>query len=146
MADTTWDIDGITANGLIGSQPALTLGESATYSFRFSPDPGLTDHLTRVSNIKAYQRHAGAAAVWKTIDGDVRFKEQQSGTPDLVVKIEPAAGTVSTQAIWGLVMGLDIQEDSTPQEKVVVNLDVIYLGDLSEYATEADLRNSLETA
>lgn len=139
-----WQIDGITANSLVGSQPTLKLGEEAEYVFRFAEDPRLRDHITRAEEVKQYLPYSGAAAVWKTAVGEVRFREQNTSNPDLVVPIEAPSGSQGTQSIWGLVMGGSIEEDNNPEQQVVLSLSVVYLADFGAYATESDLRSALE--
>lgn len=138
---TRWSIDGTVANALIGSQPALNLGETVSYEFEFHPVSDLPDHITRVSNFDSVRKQAGRAVILDLLDGGVRYKPQTQ--TDLLVSVEPGADVQGAEAIWGVIMGHSIS-DNTPQETIRLTLEIAYLADYSEYPDKLSVSNALK--
>jgi hypothetical protein len=123
-----------------------TLGETESQTLVFRPAGRATGHETRAETVQAYLAHAGVATVSRTNDGGVYYDEPSypaSAPNSLVVKLAPSPAQTDTQfeGIWGLVTG-----GSAPNRlanRIVLDLELAYLGDASDYADRAAVETAL---
>ena len=138
----TTDAAEIVVSSLLDSQPAPTTGKTGTWSLKFHPDSRTPGHVERYEQLMAYKDYAGAYASDLTGAFEPFYVEQHGGA-SLLVALEPPAWDETGRGAWGLIDAID---DSTevPEKQCLVDLDMLYLADRSEYDTHEDVRSALE--
>lgn len=144
MADTTWTVAGTDIDGVATTDPSEQRGEEMTLTCAFdvNSESG-TARDTRYDAVKDYLAYAHTVTWGVDEPGDVWFRlKTNSNDPadSHVVKVEPGPD-VDVNAFWGLVIGGDPQTDG-PWSTKLLELDVVYLAPLSDYAD----RDAVETA
>lgn len=143
MARPNWTVNGTETNGLAGSQPTLTPGDSGDFTFGFYSKVGEpTTHVDRYEMVLSYGEFAGQYDTYETIHGDLHWRESRSGTSQLV-RISPPSDSPTGRGLWGLVESI---EDATTlsQARCELTLSIIKIADERDFATEADIRAARE--
>lgn len=148
---TVWRIDPadsetIEISILLDSQPAPKRGDTGTWSCKLVPDGQPEPHVSRYERLVAYQDYASQYALHEPMGGGVRYTETHDGQPpggSLLVALRPADWDRTGRGIWGLIAGID---DSTevPEKQCLVDVELVYLAPLGEYADVAAVRDALE--
>lgn len=136
--DVRWTVNGIETEGLVGSHPVITPGETATFTFRLTDQAAyesLQDSLT----------DAGAAAYGTDVNGDPWYMEQHTTQDTLLVEILPGPDSVAARGVWGILIGGD-DNTTTPQQEQVISYEVFVLSDSDSFTTEADVEAAFKVS
>jgi len=142
----TIQFDGITVDELRSPIPDRVLGKEQTLSLGFRPAGRATGFEQRYLSVREYGEYAGTADVGRLNGGGIYVRESVAASApvaSLVVPIEPVPSDSGGpfEGIWGLVTGMT--DGNRLPNRFVLDVDVTYLGDRSEYADRAALKTAL---
>jgi hypothetical protein len=142
--DSTVIVDGVTT-----PPPPRTLGETVAAQLRFSYHNRTTSYTDRFLAVRDYERYAGRANYGAAHEGDVWYQERLPGSASVnsnvveIVPIPEAAGGVF-EGFWGLIVAMD--EENMLQNNLGLELELVYLGDASDYADRSAVESALATS
>ena len=156
MTDAYWDIgtdDSTTpdqrADGLVGEVPDYTRGDEISLEFVFVASARSTGYKTRYKNVREYLDYAGAISVEETANYEPAIFENvpsSASKPSVIVDFDPSPDIdADIDGLWGAIVG---GEDTTtiPTSNATLSLDVVVLGELSDYADRQAVKDDLETS
>lgn len=147
-----WELTGDTTtivDGLASDTFDRQLGGTERARLIFRPAGRATGHDTRAETVHEYVQYAGETPQGRAYQGGVWYQEQLDASApvtSLVVQLRPVPTQTDTQyeGIWGLVTGGTSPNRLT--NRIVLELEVVYLGDASEYADRSAIDSALGTA
>ena len=140
-----WSIDGVRATGR-GEVPTPQIGAELSYSFVFQRRPDARDAEQRHADVLERLHYATDEHldIYPTLEGAPMYRDQSPEGYDPLVAIDATgSGPPRVPRVWGLIV---VGEDTTePSGGVLaVDLNVLVLAPLAEYADRAALRDELE--
>lgn len=144
-----WTFDGIIVDGLTSPIFNRTLGADQTVEMVFRPSGRATGYEERYLSVRDYGLYAGTATVGRTQGGGVYYQEDldpAAPVESLVVPIEPQPGDADGpfEGVWALVTGYS--DENRLSNRYTLSVDVVYLGDRSEYADRPAVEDALAEA
>lgn len=140
-----WSIDGVRATGR-GEVPTPQIGAELSYSFVFERRSNARDAEQRHAEVLERLHYATDEHldIYPTLEGAPMYRDQSPEGYGLLVEIDATgSGPPRVPRVWGLIVG---GEDTTEPSGALlaVDLDVLALAPLAEYADRAALRDELE--
>lgn len=156
---TYWDIgtDDATApnqraDALVGGEPipTPTRGGDINLEYIFETGGQTTGYKTRYENVRQYLDYAGAISVEETANYEPAIFENvpsSASKPSVIVDFVPSSGVSGDiSGLWGAITGGEDISPSVPSGVRALSLDVVYLGELSDYADRQAVKEDLETS
>lgn len=140
-----WSIDGVRATGR-GEVPTPQIGAELGYSFIFKRRPNVRDAEQRHADVLKRLHYATDEHrdIYRTLEGAPMYRDQSPEGYDPLVEIDAAgSGPPRVPRVWGLIVGGEDTAD--PSGAVLgVDLDVLVLAPLAEYADRAAVKDRFE--
>lgn len=142
-----WSIDGVQATGR-GEIPTLRIGAELPYQFVFQHRSNARDAEARHADVLERLRYATDEHldIHPVLEGAPMYTDQSPEGADPLVAIDATgSGPPPVPRVWGLIVGGADAAD--PSGAVLgVDLDVLALAPLAEYADRAAVKDRFEAA
>jgi hypothetical protein len=137
MTDTTWTIDGVTADALVGTTPNIQPGEEISPTFVFLPSNQSTPFGARANSVRDIGASApqdATVSVSPVTDKPSFVESVRPGAPRSEVVVEFTTSVPDTPDFWAYVTGYE-EETEIPgiRREITLNATVI---DIVEAGTE----------
>lgn len=141
-----WTFDGTIVDGLTSPIFDRALGAEQTVGCLFRPAGRATGHKGRYLAVRDYGKYAGTSITGRTDGGGFYYQtnlDPSAPVSDLVVEIAPSPSDAGGpyEGIWALVTGYS--DGNRLSNRFVLEMDVVYLGDASDYADRTAVESAL---
>lgn len=149
--DTTWSIDGTTANGCTSRPPTIQPGRTVQLRFWFGPDASIgTGYEARHQAVLDLLEYANGQPVVTglTDTGVPWYREEVPGEASIstfVVKMEPGTDISRATGFWGILTG-GRDATSPAGDRRWVEVEVFVLAPVGDHADKSAVESAFGTS